>query len=110
MTLQSIFINFISGMYYAQNKINTKRLLLLSVYLPLFYKEYTAIINTLMEDVLNVLSHAKRNNIILIVLINVLLLTFVVPIYRFHVGNKREFIKIYNLFVILDVKLIIKEI
>lgn len=110
MTLQSMIINMISGIYFAQHGHEAKTLLLRYVYLPIFYKEFTAVIDTVKEGVNKTLQNLQQTNIILIALINMMLMVMACLLLKFNWRNKKEFLKIYNLFACLDAKIIANEI
>jgi len=89
MTLQGLIVNMVTSIHYSQLGMNFHRLLLYFVYLPIFHKEFTDIINVCIEDVRNKIREVRKKNIIMITLVDVCILLFFAPIWVFNWRNKK---------------------
>lgn len=79
-------------------------------YLPQIYPEFTKIVNKTISQLQAEISTIRNNNIIMIIFVSLFLLTFLIPLWKFNVSNKKKHEQIYNLLASLESKFIVDEI
>ena len=101
MTLQSVLINYLVSFHHLYEGANYFTLIISSSYLSEFYQKFTVIIDGLANGLQQDLHASRRNNIIFCCFFNLLLVLFIIPLWKFNVSNKKKHLKIYNLFACL---------